>query len=128
SLHLRAVALYVPAHHHVRSAVSILSLPRRPPESSTLSLLDALPIFGLPILALGVMVATGFAAAGRGLQRSLLGHHLPTPGGGERSEEHTSELQSRFELVCLLLLEKKKQGVARRKKYACGRRLCDAWE
>src|SRR5207249_6252775 len=26
-----------------------------------------------------------------------------------RSEEHTSELQSRFELVCRLLLEKKKQ-------------------
>src|SRR5699024_11667634 len=26
---------------------------------------------------------------------------------GERSEEHTSELQSRFELVCRLLLEKK---------------------
>src|SRR5699024_11699715 len=25
----------------------------------------------------------------------------------ERSEEHTSELQSRFDLVCLLLLEKK---------------------
>src|SRR5699024_12181519 len=27
-----------------------------------------------------------------------------------RSEEHTSELQSRFELVCRLLLEKKKIG------------------
>src|SRR5699024_12301198 len=27
-----------------------------------------------------------------------------------RSEEHTSELQSRFELVCRLLLEKKKEG------------------
>src|SRR5699024_11569397 len=27
-----------------------------------------------------------------------------------RSEEHTSELQSRFDLVCRLLLEKKKQG------------------
>src|SRR5699024_12729867 len=27
---------------------------------------------------------------------------------GERSEEHTSELQSRFDLVCRLLLEKKK--------------------
>src|SRR5699024_12132064 len=26
----------------------------------------------------------------------------------ERSEEHTSELQSRFDLVCILLLEKKK--------------------
>src|SRR5207249_11993281 len=29
--------------------------------------------------------------------------------GGRRSEEHTSELQSRFDLVCRLLLEKKKQ-------------------
>src|SRR5699024_2447281 len=28
----------------------------------------------------------------------------------ERSEEHTSELQSRFKLVCRLLLEKKKQA------------------
>src|SRR5699024_11933570 len=28
-----------------------------------------------------------------------------------RSEEHTSELQSRFDLVCRLLLEKKKQSV-----------------
>src|SRR5215217_9703225 len=31
-----------------------------------------------------------------------------TPGGG-RSEEHTSELQSRQYLVCRLLLEKKKE-------------------
>src|SRR5436305_14900408 len=32
----------------------------------------------------------------------------PTPGSGEaRSEEHTSELQSRPHLVCRLLLEKK---------------------
>src|SRR5699024_2350991 len=28
---------------------------------------------------------------------------------GDRSEEHTSELQSRFDLVCRLLLEKKKR-------------------
>src|SRR5207249_10480440 len=28
---------------------------------------------------------------------------------GKRSEEHTSELQSRFDLVCRLLLEKKKE-------------------
>src|SRR2546421_8648976 len=28
---------------------------------------------------------------------------------GDRSEEHTSELQSRSDLVCRLLLEKKKQ-------------------
>src|SRR3712207_4416707 len=45
-----------------------------------------------------------------------LGHPLPlcersqgvTPGGLSRSEEHTSELQSRQYLVCRLLLEKKK--------------------
>src|SRR5699024_11358032 len=32
-----------------------------------------------------------------------------TPAGSSRSEEHTSELQSRFDLVCRRLLEKKKQ-------------------
>src|SRR5690349_23364548 len=31
------------------------------------------------------------------------------PGQVERSEEHTSELQSRRDLVCRLLLEKKKK-------------------
>src|SRR2546428_5223995 len=31
------------------------------------------------------------------------------PGLGDRSEEHTSELQSRSDLVCRLLLEKKKK-------------------
>src|SRR5207249_6421666 len=36
------------------------------------------------------------------------GHAGATPGG-RRSEEHTSELQSRFDLVCRLLLEKKKK-------------------
>src|SRR5699024_351467 len=38
--------------------------------------------------------------------------------GKKRSEEHTSELQSRFELVCRLLLEKKK------KKNKTSRGLC----
>src|SRR3989440_2477022 len=33
----------------------------------------------------------------------------PTPDGQTRSEEHTSELQSRSDLVCRLLLEKKKK-------------------
>src|SRR2546429_7377687 len=31
--------------------------------------------------------------------------------GGPRSEEHTSELQSRLHLVCRLLLEKKKNAL-----------------
>src|SRR5207249_8239664 len=39
---------------------------------------------------------------------------MPAPGTAQnllqtRSEEHTSELQSRFDLVCRLLLEKKKK-------------------
>src|SRR5699024_12063788 len=36
---------------------------------------------------------------------------IPNPRGktSPRSEEHTSELQSRFDLVCRLLLEKKKK-------------------
>src|SRR5690554_7428596 len=34
-----------------------------------------------------------------------------------RSEEHTSELQSRPHLVCRLLLEKKKKQTTRRKSY-----------
>src|SRR5437868_12738716 len=34
---------------------------------------------------------------------------IPTATGSSRSEEHTSELQSRFDLVCRLLLEKKKK-------------------
>src|SRR5256885_6413620 len=36
------------------------------------------------------------------------GDHRPPPGSGQRSEEHTSELQSPCNLVCRLLLEKKK--------------------
>src|SRR5207247_10834453 len=36
------------------------------------------------------------------------GRRRPTRAGQRRSEEHTSELQSRVDLVCRLLLEKKK--------------------
>src|SRR5699024_12381180 len=45
-----------------------------------------------------------------GHQRLLKGEHrhgLAGAGGNVRSEEHTSELQSRFDIVCRLLLEKK---------------------
>src|SRR2546429_6403455 len=49
----------------------------------------------LGVRALGVGIALGGIGAAHGVQ----------PG---RSEEHTSELQSRLHLVCRLLLEKKK--------------------
>src|SRR2546429_2344954 len=39
--------------------------------------------------------------------------------GQDRSEEHTSELQSRLHLVCRLLLEKKKKTTAQRHALRC---------
>src|SRR5687768_17622489 len=44
-------------------------------------------------------------------ERDLDGAHtmLRMPATDARSEEHTSELQSRLHLVCRLLLEKKKE-------------------
>src|SRR5947209_17080937 len=46
---------------------------------------------------------------GLGLPRRLRNHGDADTGDDERSEEHTSELQSRQYLVCRLLLEKKKK-------------------
>src|SRR5438067_9950851 len=39
------------------------------------------------------------------LRRMVQFHNENTPCAADRSEEHTSELQSRFDLVCRLLLE-----------------------
>src|SRR2546422_7983604 len=49
-------------------------------------------------------------APGRDRRDSGSGDRLRRTGAGDdRSEEHTSELQSRLHLVCRLLLEKKKK-------------------
>src|SRR5215208_8138336 len=50
----------------------------------------------------------GARARGGGLRRAVDGRDVARPVPA-RSEEHTSELQSRGQLVCRLLLEKKKQ-------------------
>src|SRR3989440_6451633 len=42
------------------------------------------------------------------------GRTFPPPSEFKRSEEHTSELQSRSDLVCRLLLEKKKKNLCER--------------
>src|SRR2546426_8618354 len=64
-------------------------------EIYTLSLHDALPIW---------------RGRGRTVARSCADERSPSPPPrGRRSEEHTSELQSPCNLVCRLLLEKKKQ-------------------
>src|SRR5256884_8205078 len=46
-----------------------------------------------------------------GHRRTLRSDHSLTPELQLRSEEHTSELQSRLHLVCRLLLEKKKKSI-----------------
>src|SRR5689334_24255624 len=43
-----------------------------------------------------------------GAAGDVLLQHVVLSGAADRSEEHTSELQSQFHLVCRLLLEKKK--------------------
>src|SRR3989442_4927506 len=55
--------------------------------------------------------------ASRLLHRGGVGGHRPAVGGhpeDDRSEEHTSELQSRPHLVCRLLLQKQKGTEAAR--------------
>src|SRR5437762_11212527 len=84
-----------------------------PPEFYTLSLHDALPIW--LIGAIQSTVARGVDPQGRfsdavPLPVPYLYRALGHAGGRERSEEHTSELQSPMYLVCRLLLEKKKKN------------------
>src|SRR5437588_7611405 len=66
------------------------------------SLATKRPVASLPAPAAGARVE--FSADGRVLLAVANG----TPVAGWRSEEHTSELQSHSDLVCRLLLEKKK--------------------
>src|SRR5437868_11834292 len=73
-----------------------------PTEIYTLSLHDALPI-SIPIG--GRSGATGSCRSP--ISRAAIAH-ITHSQASSRSEEHTSELQSRFDLVCRLLLEKKK--------------------
>src|SRR5256885_9903812 len=79
-------------------------------EIYTLSLHDALPIFSgvdnYALLALPTFMMTGELLNRCGMTAHLI--RLATSVVGWRSEEHTSELQSPCNLVCRLLLEKKK--------------------
>src|SRR5699024_12521555 len=103
------------------------SIPPAPPESSSLSLHDALPILSLMVTAM-TDLGTCRATVQPTTLRTNLGTEnqsptippamtpptaqmaiaVPNSVARLRSEEHTSELQSRFDLVCRLLLENKK--------------------
>src|SRR2546422_4921382 len=88
---------------------------RRPPRST---LFPYTTLFRSPIAedsphGLARARARGAATAGGGTHTTATGRRhvaVPPPRAPHaRSEEHTSELQSRLHLVCRLLLEKKKK-------------------
>src|SRR2546429_3427964 len=62
-----------------------------------------------------VGISLGNEAIVRGVKHRRMNDavHFQEPAGLVRSEEHTSELQSRLHLVCRLLLEKKKKTITR---------------
>src|SRR3712207_9107352 len=89
-------------------------------EIYTLSLHDALPISSVPTVRPRSAVASRTPNATTSLKQtmpSISGWSVRSrmaasrAGGRSRSEEHTSELQSRQYLVCRLLLEKKKNKI-----------------
>src|SRR3712207_7164091 len=84
-------------------------------EIYTLSLHDALPILGFATPCSACGSPRSGARRPRSRSRSFLLSGPSSPSGSNltttqyvRSEEHTSELQSRQYLVCRLLLEQKK--------------------
>src|SRR5690349_23733874 len=79
-------------------------------EIYTLSLHDALPISGVPAPAFMLRQPIHFAPGATPIWCVAWSSPAKVPAECvPRSEEHTSELQSRRDLVCRLLLEKKKK-------------------
>src|SRR5690606_41940153 len=83
-------------------------------EIYTLSLHDALPIFDkqqqlIALLKEKRQSVLHSAVSEAGTRDARLEHCWDVVSRPVRSEEHTSELQSRENLVCRLLLEKKKK-------------------
>src|SRR3712207_7718218 len=87
-------------------------------EIYTLSLHDALPISTREPspLRVGLMLTDSCAVVVRRLG-AFDCERTPAASRQKRSEEHTSELQSRQYLVCRLLLEKKKINDTHKKHY-----------
>src|SRR5437016_7398174 len=77
----------------------------------TLSLHDALPISDLKTASrlIGDVCCESGGRYGDVVKKCLFWHGSEDANQAFRSEEHTSELQSLTNLVCRLLLEKKKQ-------------------
>src|SRR3712207_8708500 len=82
---------------------------RRPPRSTLFPYTTLFRSIALRYGAVPVVRRTGGLADTIADEEAAPGSGLGFTFGPERSEEHTSELQSRQYLVCRLLLEKKKK-------------------
>src|SRR2546426_9244095 len=80
---------------------------RRPPRSTLFPYTTLFRSIGAPG-DVEVVIATGCAVANEPIGKSLAVNWAWRRRSIHRSEEHTSELQSPCNLVCRLLLEKKK--------------------
>src|SRR3989442_10721715 len=95
---------------------------RRPPRSTLFpyttlfrsDLRATLEAAGTPIGPYDLLIAAQALRSGATLVTANVSEFARV-SGQRRSEEHTSELQSRPHLVCRLLLEKKKKTRARRR-------------
>src|SRR5207248_4150461 len=81
-----------------------------PPTTAiyTLSLHDALPISLCACILFLFLVLGGQSLGAEGMTRLTNDWSVTLDAVIDRSEEHTFELQSPYDLVCRLLLEKKK--------------------
>src|SRR5258708_30458726 len=82
---------------------------RRPPRSTLFPYTTLFRSVGSWRTALTFEVSAHMMRTPASLRRCP--HHMCRDLEGERSEEHTSELQSPDHLVCRLLLEKKKSKI-----------------
>src|SRR6266478_10069756 len=90
----------IPISHHTAFFFFFLMI-RRPPRST---LFPYTTLF--PIRRSAACMAPAWCAQ----RREFAANRAGCAGGNGRSEEHTSELQSQSNLVCRLLLEKKKKN------------------
>src|SRR5690242_21209074 len=81
-----------------RSAGALVALP-----AGRVAAAELAAVVGAVVAAAPPAVVAAVVAAGLGVSVALV------PPQAARSEEHTSELQSHVNLVCRLLLEKKKK-------------------
>src|SRR5699024_11282527 len=102
-----------PSYVSATPASYLQPLPSSPtPRSSDLDFADLAPQHMVANTVAAAALARAVDVPPAAIQQAIRGyalteHRIQPVAKADRSEEHTSELQSRFDLVCRLLLEQK---------------------